>query len=74
MLTVEDHGRIHRAHRDGMGIREIAQSCQHSRRRIRQVLEEPEPRPYTRPQEPWAPKLDALKPVIDAIRTPPRFE
>ena len=24
MLTVDDYGRIRRAHRDGMGIREIA--------------------------------------------------
>jgi len=47
MLTVEDYGRIRRAHRDGMSIREIARTLGHSRRKIRQALAEPEPRPYT---------------------------
>lgn len=47
MLKVEEYGRIRRAHRDGMSIREIARTYGHSRRKIRQVLVEPEPRPYT---------------------------
>lgn len=47
MLKVEEYGRIRRAYRDGMGIREIARTFGHSRRKIRQVLAEPEPRPYT---------------------------
>ena len=46
MLKVEDYGRIRRAHRDGMSIREIAQTFGHSRRKIRQALVA-EPRPYT---------------------------
>jgi transposase len=47
MLKVEDYGRIRRAHRDGMSIREIAQTFGHSRRKIREALAEAEPRPYT---------------------------
>jgi transposase len=47
MLKVEDYGRIRRAHRDGMCIREIARTFGHSRRKIRAVLAESEPRPYT---------------------------
>jgi transposase len=50
-----------------MSIREIAQTFRHSRRKVRQALKEPEPRPYTRRVERWAPKLGPFKPVIDAI-------
>ena len=35
MLTVDDYGRIRRAHRDGMGIREIARRFHHSRQKVR---------------------------------------
>ncbi|MEX2306184.1 MAG: hypothetical protein WD738_01245 [Pirellulales bacterium] len=47
MLKVEDYGRIRRAHRDGMSIREIARAFGHSRRKIREALAQAEPRPYT---------------------------
>ena len=47
MLKVEEYGRIRRAHRDGMSIREIARTYGHSRRKIREALAEAEPRPYT---------------------------
>ncbi len=47
MLKVEEYGRIRRAHRDGMSIREIAKSFRHSRRKIREVLVDSEPHPYT---------------------------
>jgi transposase len=47
MLKVEEYGRIRRAHRDGMCIREIARTFGHSRRKIRAVLAQSEPRPYT---------------------------
>jgi len=57
MLRVEDYARIRRAHRDGMSIREIARTFHHSRHKIRQVLEEPQPRRYSRSKVPWAPKL-----------------
>ncbi len=48
MLTADEYGRIRRAHRDGMSIREIARTFRHCRAKIRQVLSEPEPRPYVR--------------------------
>ena len=38
MLTVDDYGRIRRAHRDGMSIRAIARTFHHSRRKVREVL------------------------------------
>ena len=47
MLKVEEYGRIRRAYRDGMSIREIARTYGHSRRKIREALAEAEPRPYT---------------------------
>jgi hypothetical protein len=35
MLTVDDDGKIRRAHRDGMSIRDIARTFHHSRRKVR---------------------------------------
>jgi len=67
MLTVDDHGRIRRAFRDGMSIREIARTFGHSRRKVRQVLAEPQPKPYTRTGPPPAPVLGPFHGVIDAI-------
>lgn len=69
MLTVEDYARIRRASRDGMSVRAIARTFRHSRRKVREALCEPEPRPYTRAKEPPAPKLDAFKARIDEILT-----
>jgi transposase len=58
MLTVDDYGRIRRAHRDGMSIREIARQFHHSRYKVRQVLRgEAEPRPYAKRVCQAAPKL-----------------
>ena len=67
MLTVEEYGRIRIAHRDGMSIRQIARRFGHSRRKIRQVLEEAEPRPYTLQQGRPAPRLGSFKPLIEQI-------
>ncbi len=67
MLTVDDYGRIRRAHRNGMSIRAIARTLHHSRRKIREVLACPEPRPYTRTKDPPAPKLGPLHPIIDEV-------
>jgi len=67
MLTVEDYGRIRRAHRDGMSVRAIARTFGHSRRKVRQVLAEPQPKPYTRSKEPAAPKLGPFKSIIEQI-------
>jgi transposase len=67
MLTVEDYGRIRRAHRDGLSIRAIARRLHHSRRKVREALASPEPRPYRRTKDPPAPVLGPFKVVIDAI-------
>ena len=67
MLTVEDYGRIRIAHRDGMSIRQIARRYGHSRRKIRRVLQESEPRPYTLRKERPAPRLGSYKALIDQI-------
>ena len=59
MLTVDDYGRIRRAHRDGMSIREIARTFHHSRHKIRKILrgDKAEPGPYPRRASQVAPKL-----------------
>jgi transposase len=67
MLTVDDYGKIRRAFRDGMSIRAIARTFGHSRRKVRQILGEPQPKPYTRRQPPPAPILGAFHGLIDAI-------
>jgi transposase len=67
VLTVIQHGAIRRARRDGLSIREIARRFHHSRRKIRQVLAQAEPQPYTRTQEPPAPVLGPFSAVIDQI-------
>ena len=43
MLTVFQYGDIRRAFRDGMSIRDLARTFQHSRRKIRQILAEGQP-------------------------------
>src|SRR5262245_60369185 len=67
MLTVEDYTKIRLAHRDGMSIRDIARTFGHSRVKIRQVLNEPQPRPYTRSKPPPAPVLGPFHSAIDSI-------
>ena len=61
MFTVEDYAKIRRADRDGMSIRAIARQFRHSRRKIRDVLKNPEPRGYTRGKPPAAPELRPLR-------------
>lgn len=67
MLTVENYGRIRRAQRDGMSVRAIARTFHHSRRKVREALAEPEPRPYARTKDPPAPRLGPFHAAIDAI-------
>jgi transposase len=67
MLTVDDYARIRRAHRDGMSVRAIARTFHHTRRKIREVLLNPEPKPYTRTKPPPAPKLGPFWALIDQI-------
>ena len=59
MLTVDDYGRIRRAHRDGMSIREMARTFHHSRHKIRKILhgDPAEPGKYPRRGRQSAPKL-----------------
>ena len=69
MLTVDQFARVRRAYyQDKMSIREIARTFGHSRRKVRQVLQLAEPKLYPHRQSP-APKLDPVKPFIDAILT-----
>ncbi len=45
MLTVDDYAKIRLARRDGMSIRELANTFHHSRYKIREILKEAQPRP-----------------------------
>jgi transposase len=67
MLTVDDYGKIRLAHRDGMSIREIARTFAHSRRKVREILANPQPKAYTRAKPKPAPVLGAFHAVIDAV-------
>lgn len=67
MLTVEDYGQIRRAHRDGLSVRAIARTFHRSRRKVREAVACPEPRPYTRSKDPPAPRLGLFKPIIDEV-------
>ena len=67
MLTVDDYGKIRIAHRDGMSIRAIARTFGHSRRKVREVLANPQPEPYTRVKPKPAPMLGSFHTVIDAV-------
>ncbi|MFN6103415.1 MAG: hypothetical protein ACK5EA_03030 [Planctomycetaceae bacterium] len=67
MLTLEKETRIRKIHQEGMNIRGLAKLYHHSRQKIREVLECPEPRPYSR-SEPYAdPKLGPFQTWIDEI-------
>jgi transposase len=67
MLKVDDYAKIRLAHRDGMSIREIARAFHHSRRKVREVLQQSQPVPYTRNKPPPAPVLGSFHAAIDAI-------
>lgn len=67
MLTVDKYTRIRQAHRDGMSIRAIARTFHHSRHKIREVLTNPEPKPFTRLGDPPACKLGGFYPIIQQI-------
>jgi transposase len=67
MLTVDDYGKIRRAFRDGLSIHQIARTFHHSRRKIRPILKNAQPTPYTRTQPPPAPVLGPFHAVIDAL-------
>jgi hypothetical protein len=50
-----------------MSIRKIARTFHHTRRKIRQVLAESEPKPYTRTNDRTAPVLGPFHTVVDQI-------
>jgi transposase len=65
VLTLDDHGAIRRARRDGKSIRQIAREFNLSRITIRKVLKHPEPNPTARNRS--APKLGPFQGIIDQI-------
>ncbi len=67
MLTVDDYAKIRLAHRDKMSIREIARRFRHSRRKVREILANPQPKPYTRTKARPAPMLGSFHAVIDGV-------
>jgi transposase len=67
MLTVDKYAKIRVAHRDGMSIREIARRFNHSRRKVREILANPQPKRYTRAKPILAPVLGSFHAVIDAV-------
>jgi transposase len=67
MLTVDDYAKIRLAHRDGMSIRALARTFGHSRRKVREILANPQPTPYSRAQPKAAPVLGSFHAVIDAV-------
>jgi transposase len=67
MLTVDEYAKIRLAHRDGMSIREIARQFKHSRRKIREVIANSQPTPYTRSKPPPAPALGSFYEFIDTV-------
>jgi transposase len=67
MRTVDDYAKFRTAHRDGLTIRQIARSFHVSRRKVREALANPEPRPYTRTQPPPAPVLGPFTTIIDQV-------
>ena len=67
MLTVDDYTRIRIAHRDGMSIRAIARTFEHSRRKVREILANAQPAGYARAKPKPAPVLGSFHAVIDSV-------
>jgi transposase len=67
MHTVDDYAKYRTAHRDGMTIRQIARTFHVSRRKVRDALASPEPKPYTRSKPPLAPVLGPFQAIIDQV-------
>ncbi|MBI4322008.1 MAG: transposase [Chloroflexi bacterium] len=66
MVSMDDYLRIRIAHRDGMGLNQLAQTFHHSKRKICEILGEAEPKAYAQ-RRPMPSIVDEFKPVIDAI-------
>lgn len=66
VVKVDEYARIRHAHAtEQLSVRELARRFRHSRREIREILGQPEPKPYQRKPAPSI--LDPFKPTIDAI-------
>ena len=49
MVKVDEYARIRRAHAvEKLSVRQLARLFHHSRRKIREILGQPEPKPYAR--------------------------
>jgi transposase len=66
MVRVDQYARIRLAHRDGMSIRELARQFHHSRYKIREILNSPEPKRYQRLRPPPS-VLEPFQATIDRI-------
>jgi transposase len=67
MLTVDHFAEIRRAHRDGLGIREIARRLGHATKTVRKALQNPEPKPYTLIQPRPAPVFGPFREIVEAM-------
>jgi transposase len=67
MRTVDDFAAIRQAHRDGLGIREIARTLHVGRDTVRKALQQPEPKPYTLSLPRTAPIFGPFRAIVDAI-------
>jgi transposase len=67
VLTVDDYGAIRRARRDGKSIRQIARELGHSRRTIRHVLNNAEPKLGACARKRDFPVLGPVRTIIDEI-------
>ena len=66
MVSVDKYLLVRHAHAMEWALTELARTFHHSKRKIRQILAEEEPKAY--PLRPSGPSiLDPFKPVIDAI-------
>jgi hypothetical protein len=67
VLTVDDHGAIRRARRDGKSIRKIASDFPHSRNTIRKILKQFEPNPLPSTRNRFVPLLGPVESILDQI-------
>lgn len=66
MVSVDQYAQVRSAAANGMSLNDLARTFHHSKRKIQQILAQPEPQPYSaRPPLPSI--LDPFKPLIDAI-------
>jgi hypothetical protein len=80
MVKVDRYARVRRTRRNGLGVRALTRLFHHLRRKIREILAIPEPKPYVR-LNPALSIVDPFKQCICAMagcechngRTPKRY-